>query len=156
MSKLTEKQQNFVNLIAQGILQGQAARLAGYAENSADVQATTLMKRADIKAAVKLARKNAGKPAEEPEVDQKSRLKAKYADPKSLMEDVMNNPSFPDGVRLQTAKDLLPYYHGKVGDEGKKEGQKRRAHEIAGGGKKAGDGRTRFQPTSPPKLVSVK
>lgn len=157
MSQLTEKQQNFVNLVAAGgVSNTQAAILAGYAENSASVQSTNLMKRKDIQAAVKVARKAAGRPEPAKDDNTKSRLKPKYADPKSLMEDVMNNPTFPDGIRLQTAKDLLPYYHAKIGEAGKKENQKNRAHEIAGTGKPKEGKRPRFAPREAPRLVAVK
>ena len=157
MSKLTEKQQNFVNLVAAGgVTNTQAAILAGYAENSASVQATMLMKRKDIQAAIKAARKAAGKPAAEPEAKEKSRLKDKYDSPKALLEDVMNNPDVPFGMRWETAKQLLPYYHAKIGEKGKKENAKDRAHEIAGTGKGKVGKRPRFAPREAPRLSVVK
>lgn len=150
MSKLTEKQQNYANLrAAGGVSKRQAAILAGYAENSADVQAAQLERRKDIQAAIRAARKAAGKPATERVIDDKPKLKDKYPDAKSLMEDVMNNPKMPLTMRYDAAKLLLPYHAAKIGETGKKDKAKERAGEIANG--KTG----KFQTRQAPKLKLV-
>ena len=42
------------------------------------------------------------------------RLKKKYEAPLELLLDVMNNPHAPAGLRIQCAKDALPYCHARI------------------------------------------
>lgn len=119
--ELTEKQRAFVVNKAAGVANKEAAIAAGYSAASADVQAANMLARPHIKAAIKAA---AGV-----EVRTGSGLRARYASPRELMEDVMNNPHFPDALRIAAAKDLLPYFHAKMGEMGKKE----KARDVAEG-----------------------
>lgn len=68
------------------------------------------------------------------------RLKDHYDSPLELLRDVMNNPQAPGGLRIQCAKDALPYCHARK-EGGKKDDEKSRAKETAAGGSKFGTGR---------------
>ncbi len=52
LNKLTPKEKKFVTALRSCGKQGEAARVAGYSEKSADVQASRLMQREDIQAAL--------------------------------------------------------------------------------------------------------
>lgn len=143
MSKLTEKQQLFVQGIAAGLKHIPAAVSAGYSATSARVTASQLMARPDIKAAVKAARKKLGQaaPKASPDSgrgnqgndDRSQWLKDHYDSPLDMHEDVMNNPAIPFAIRMEAAKQAMPYRHAKIGEKGKKEKTKETAAEIANG-----------------------
>jgi phage terminase small subunit len=156
MKKLTEKQQSFVTNKAYGMRNKEAAISAGFSAKSADVQAATLLARADIKDAIKAAKKAIRAGGEKVPVDgdeaDKKVMKDKYPDSLSFMVDAMNNPKLPPGVRFDAAKQLLPYQHARLGEKGKKESAKDRANEIAGTGKKV----NKYAPKSAPKLHVVR
>jgi phage terminase small subunit len=119
--ELTTKQREFVKNKAAGVANKEAAIAAGYSAASADVQAANMLARPHIKAAIKAAQQGV-------EVRKGSGLRARYESPRDLMEDVMNNAHFPDALRIAAAKDLLPYFHAKMGEIGKKEKAKDTAH----------------------------
>lgn len=111
--KFTERQVKFIAAKAQGVANKEAAIAAGYSASTAAVQAGNMVANPKIAAAIKAAQSKG--------VEMKSGLRARYASPRELMEDVMNNPNFPDALRIAAAKDLLPYFHAKMGEIGKKE-----------------------------------
>lgn len=117
MNLLTEKQQKFAINKAAGVKNRDAAIAAGYAANNADVQAARMMQRDDIKAAIKSA-KAAGAKSESVDTDPMARKH--YADPMTFLEDVMNGVSFPVALRVDAAKQLLPYKRARMGELGKK------------------------------------
>ena len=119
MKKLTDKQQAFVANKAQGCTNRDAAISAGYAVGSASVAADKLMAMPAIRAALKVATKTA------PGVDTKTvnaptMPRAKYGDPVTFLEDVMNHQQLPVAMRADAAKQLLPYKHARMGEAGKK------------------------------------
>ena len=122
---LTDKQKAFIAHRIAGLNNTQACEAAGYTKASAATTAHRLAKDPRIIKALKAA-KTGGKSVEDVPAGRPitSHLKAVYSSPKELMEHVMNNPKFPDVIRMGVAKDLLPYYHPKVGEQGKKEKQK--------------------------------
>lgn len=65
------------------------------------------------------------------------------ADPVLVLQEIMNNVSEDPKLRLEAAKALMPYVHGKVAAQGKKEERQGRAKEAA----------KKFAPSAPPKLV---
>lgn len=145
MNKLTEKQQAFAVNKAAGVKNREAAIAAGYASSSADVTAAKLMIRDDIKAAIKAAKSSSAKPEG---VTINAMPRKHYADPMTFLEDVMNGPAFPVALRVDAAKQLLPYKHARMGEQGKKEKQKERAEALT---------RTpRFATSKPPQLRVVK
>jgi phage terminase small subunit len=159
MKKLTEKQQEFVNQRAHGVKPRAAAVAAGFSANSANVQASQLGARADIKAAITAAKKamranGVSVPKDEAETDNKYAMPRKhYSDSKDFLLDAMNHKHLPINVRGDYAKALLPYQHARIGEEGKKEKAKTRARDVAGGGPAAK--RNKFAPKQPPALRIV-
>lgn len=111
-----------------------AARLAGYAEGAGiKVVASRNEVREDVRKALRAARR-AGKVvvanpkpgthkrlyrsvADEPQVDvnplEPWKLRETYDSPLDLLVDVMNNSKAPAGLRIQCAKDAMPYCHAR-------------------------------------------
>lgn len=146
MTKLTEKQQAFVANKAAGVANREAAIAAGYAQGSADVAAHRLMQKPAIKTAIRAA--GGGKRAA-PGVTMPRMPRAKYADPVTFLEDVMNHAELPIGMRADAAKQLLPYKHARMGEVGKKQAKADNAKTIA-------CGRSKFATKAPPQLTVVR
>ena len=165
MTQLTDKQRAFAVNKAAGVKHREAAIAAGYAPTAAAQQASILMSRPDIKAAIKAAKKlmtNGVMPegvniATEAGLDPKknSMPKSHYADPVTFLEDLMNHQHVPLAVRADAAKQLLPYKHARIGEKGKKETAKDRAELIAGKGKGVMK-KNRLAPKDAPRLHLVK
>lgn len=156
MTDFTTKQRSFIANKAAGMKNKEAAVAAGYAPTSAEVAASKLMVRPDIKKAIKLAREKGVTPetvnlaVENPTPDKSQQMpKAKYTDSKEWLMDAMNHTGLPLALRGDYAKALLPYQHGRIGEKGKKEKQSEAAAKVAGKGK--------FQPKTPPgsNVVSI-
>jgi phage terminase small subunit len=144
MTHFTEKQQAFIASKAAGATHRDAAIAAGYSMASANVRASELMRRPDIKAAIKAAAKP-GRVDIAPDVPGKH-----YADSLNFMLDAMNNSQLPVAMRFEAAKALLPYQHARIGETGKKESAKERARSVANGR------RGKFTPkAAPPQLRIV-
>ncbi len=69
----------------------------------------------------------------------------RFGDPKAFLKAVMNDVETEPKLRVFAAKELMPYFHKKLGDTGKKE-------QAAADAKKAA---SRFAPAAPPKLVAA-
>jgi phage terminase small subunit len=133
---LTKRQNKFIDAKIAGISNIQAARLAGYSVSSAGPMSTKLMGQAHIKAEISKRRieRDIPEPTKPDMPDALGWLKPTYASPMELMESVMNNPEVPFSIRFESGKLLLPYYHARIGEKGKKESKKEEAH-TAGRGK---------------------
>ena len=125
MTKFTEKQQAFIDSKAAGATHRDAAIAAGYTMASANVRASELMRRPDIKTAIKAAGVTITP-------DKHAMPRKHYADALQFMVDTMNSPQMPVAMRFEAAKALLPYQHACLGEKGKKETAKDRAREIVG------------------------
>lgn len=138
MKQLTDKQRAFVAAKQAGCTNRDAAIAAGYSVAAASTTADKLMANPAI-------RKELKEPAKVtpgiPDMPRKH-----YADSLSFLQDVMNHASLPIAVRADAAKQLLPYQHARMGEQGKKEKAKDRAHKVAGG---------KFTPKRPPQLTVV-
>lgn len=161
---LTEMQQAFAVNKAAGVKNKEAAIAAGFSAKAADVTASRLMGRADIKAAIAKAKRDMRKGVtDKPAVDEddlddrgkKNRMpKARYTDPIDFLTDVMNHKHLPVAMRADAAKQLLPYKHARIAEKGKKETKRERAAELSsGGGKPAG--KPKFATKAPPPLRVV-
>lgn len=129
MKQLTEKQQAFIANKSAGVPNREAAIAAGYSPTAADVTAAKLLQRPEIKAAIKAA----AKPGSVTIAPDKHAMPSKhYADSLKFMVDAMNHAQLPVAMRFEAAKALLPYQHARLGEKGKKESAKERAHAIAG------------------------
>jgi phage terminase small subunit len=143
MKQLTEMQQSYVTNRAAGLRQREAAVAAGYSATTADKQASALERREDIKKGIaKAKRAMRGDGVTVPKDDelterQKAQQmpRAKYTDPVDFLTDMMNHKHMPAAMRLDAAKQLLPYKHARIAEKGKKESKKDRAAELSGGGK---------------------
>lgn len=130
---LTARQLAYIEHRIAGLNSTGAARAAGYSESGIGVVAHRLAKDPRVLKALKAAKKEPNDEKNPVGRPIKSLLRDKYDSPKELMEHVMNNPKFPDPIRMAIAKDLLPYYHAKVGEQGKKDKQKDAADKAING-----------------------
>ncbi|MFY2030540.1 terminase small subunit [Achromobacter xylosoxidans] len=173
---LTDKKRCFVDALLSGLSGAKAAIHAGYSENGAAQAAARLMRDKHVLAALgRIAEVNktvnkktvnkkgkAQPPAEEttpPDVAPPATtdgspmggigLKALglTSDPRTVLVAIMNDASEEPKLRLEAAKALMPFTHGKVADQGKKDAQKDAAKKAATGG--------RFNPPPPPTHLRV-
>lgn len=166
---LTGKKQKFAEAKAKGLSNKDAAVAAGYSASSAAAQGSRLAKDPDVvahlnrKTKAKAAKRTAPpakvapveeRPAPEPEtLDEEAAIASfnweqatRFSDPKAFLKAVMNDMETEPKLRVFAAKELMPYFHRKLGDTGKKEERKDAASKAASG---------RFA-ASPPPLRAVK
>ena len=147
---LTDKKRRFVQALQSGLSGAKAAIHAGYSEKGAAVAASRLMKDKDVQEA--LGRVNqvnklkeeaaaAGKTVSLPD------LGKLYSDPLEFLKAVANDPEQDMKLRVDAAKAWVPYVHGKIGEQGKKDAKKQAADKAATGG--------RFAPPPPPTHLRV-
>jgi phage terminase small subunit len=135
---LTDKKRRFVQALQSGLSGAKAAIHAGYSEKGAAVAASRLMKDEDVQEA--LGRVNqVNKLKEEAAAAGKSvslpDLGKLYSDPLEFLKAVANDPEQDMKLRVDAAKAWVPYVHGKIGEQGKKDAKKRAAGEAVAGGK---------------------
>lgn len=145
---LTERKRKFVEALQSGMSGAKAAIHAGYSEKGASVQACNLMKDENVmaalerKEAVNLAKQKAkaeGKTINLPD------LSKQYDDPKEFLLAVMNDATEEKKLRVEAARVVMPFIHGKIGEGGKKENKQKAAEAVA----------KRFAQEPPPKLKVV-
>lgn len=144
---LTDKKRKFVAALQSGLVGAKAAIAAGYSEKGASQAACRLMKDPDVIAA--LARKEH---VEQAKAEAKAQGKAislpdlskLYSDPQDFLKAVMNDAGEDLKLRVEAAKTLMPYTHGRVADQGKKAAKEEAAKKVGSG---------RFATKAPPKLV---
>lgn len=135
---LTDKKRRFVQALQSGLSGAKAAIHAGYSEKGAAVAASRLMKDKDVQEA--LGRVNqVNKLKEEAAASGKSislpDLGKLYSDPLEFLKAVANDPEQDMKLRVDAAKAWVPYVHGKIGEQGKKDAKKKAAGEAAVGAK---------------------
>ncbi|USE81145.1 terminase small subunit [Cupriavidus gilardii] len=166
---LTGKKQKFAEAKARGLSNKDAAIAAGYSASSAAAQGSRLAKDPDVvahlnrKSKAKVAKRTSPTPkvapaeerrAREPEtLDEEAAIASfnweqatRFSDPKAFLKAVMNDMETEPKLRVFAAKELMPYFHRKLGDTGKKEERKDAASKAASG---------RFA-AAPPPLRAVK
>lgn len=154
MSHPKNKVPAYIELRVSGLAPLDAAIAAGYAQSGIRVTASRLEQREDVRQALRVAKRGATKakplhPLKSPvsnrhhrSVDDEPRhgdgpkspldpwrLKDRYTSPLDLMLDVMNNPEAPGGLRIQCAKDAMPYCHARK-EGGKKDDDKAKAKDT--------------------------
>ncbi|WP_109512790.1 terminase small subunit [Pseudomonas ovata] len=153
---LTDKKRRFVDALLSGASNREAAISAGYSEKTASQAGSKLAKDADVlaefgnhlhqKAAsstkVKPSQKVKAKCPEDGAPDAPSF--AETEDPQIFLTELMNSGDADLRMRLEAAKALMPYKHGKVADQGKKDAK-------ADAAKNAGKGR--YSQSRPPLTV---
>ncbi len=154
---LTDKKRRFVQALQSGLSGAEAAVQAGYSKNGASQAASRLMKDADVLAALGRKKKvnevnnqvNKEQPEEKTEtgsevvdVPAPGTLSALglTSDPKKVLVAIMNDLNEDPKLRLEAAKALMPFTHGRIAPQGKKEAKDEGAKKAAG----------RFTPQPPP------
>lgn len=133
----TDKKRRFAAALRAGASNKDAAIAAGYSEKTASQAGSRLAKDPDVLA--ELARKDH---VEQAKAEAKAQGKAinlpdlgkMYSDPKDFLKALMNDPSEDMKLRVEAAKTLMPFIHGKVADQGKKEAKQEEAEKAAAGG----------------------
>ncbi|AZL74536.1 terminase small subunit [Pseudomonas oryziphila] len=143
---LTDKKRRFVDALLSGATNREAAIAAGYSEKTASQAGSKLAKDPDVltevgrrlkqkqetSVEVKPGRKVKG---DDPAQDEQGDVVLTHTDdPRAFLTELMNADGADMRMRLEAAKTLMPYSHGKVADQGKKE-QKADAAKEAGKGK---------------------
>lgn len=155
MAKLTAKQRLFTDAVEAGKSNKDAAIAAGYSAKTAAQAGSRLARDPDIAAhlsALKLGTK--ATKAETPELPAPVEQQAApafsisaamlHSDPKHFLMAAMNDGELDDKLRIDAAKALMPFVHGKIGEGGKKDQRQDAAKRVAGG---------KFAAAAPPKLV---
>ncbi|MCS3505006.1 terminase small subunit [Achromobacter sp. JUb104] len=166
---LTDKKRRFVDALLSGLSGAKAAIHAGYSENGAAQAAARLMRDKHVLAALgrtaqvnKTVNKNSvnKKPGSAPPADVTSDepcaadsgesmgLKALglTSDPRAVLVAIMNDLGEEPKLRMEAAKALMPFTHGKIAEQGKKGAKQEAATKAAGG---------RFAPPPPPTHLRV-
>lgn len=147
------KIQDYIEQRVAGVDPLNAGLAVGYAVASISVQVAKLESREDVRLAIRAAKRGVGKSkpvhrmkngerqyrsaADEPSKKNPLdpwRLRDHYDSPLDLLRDVMNNPQAPGGLRIQCAKDAMPYCHARK-EGGKKEDDKSKAKDTANNSK---------------------
>ncbi|WP_136477001.1 terminase small subunit [Pseudomonas sp. DG56-2] len=142
---LTDKKRRFADALQSGASKRDAAISAGYSEKTASQAGSKLAKDPDVTAY--LARKSRVKTASSTEVKAAGKVNspapaetpddalvfAEFDDPRDFLVAVMNEQSAEPKLRVDAAKALMPYVHGKMADQGKKEARQDAAKEVGKG-----------------------
>ena len=145
---MTDKKRRFAAARMSGSSNKDAAIAAGYSEKTAAAAGSRLAKDKDVlaeierKGAVRAAKEEAKATGREINLPD---LSAMYSDPKDFLAALMNDAQEDVKLRADAAKALMPFYHQKKGESGKKEQRSEEAKKVA----------SRFSPSAPPKLVAA-
>ena len=132
-----------VNRIREG--KKQAAISAGCPEKTASQAASRLEKDPEVQAAMgRAVAVNSAKKSDQPAADPDPYIPAAADDPIDFLKGVMKDLVADPKLRIDAAKALLPYTHGKIAEQGKKD-------QKANAAKKASAGR--FGQGAPPRLA---
>jgi len=120
---LTAKKKLFADAVLAGSSNRDAAIKAGYSPATASPAGSRLVKDKEV-AAYLAAHRAAAEKGQQPEEQRPTFDLAKalqHADPKTFLLAAMNDVALDAKFRIDAAKALMPFVHGKVGDQGKKE-----------------------------------
>ena len=142
---LTEKKRRYAAARLAGAPKKQAAIEAGCPEKTAAQAASRLEKDPDVLAAMsRTVAVQEQKKVAPPDLDPAPHIPATADDPMVFLREMMNDLQAEPKLRLDAAKALLPYVHGKVAEQGKKEQKTAAAGKVAGG---------KFGMSAPPRLA---
>lgn len=142
---LTDKKRRFADALQSGASKRDAAIAAGYSEKTASQAGSKLAKDPDIiaamgrkiRAAVAAGEKvKPGQKVNSPEPgehDVDALVIVETDDPREFLVAVMNQQTVEPRLRVDAAKALMPYVHGKVADQGKKDALQDAAKQAAKG-----------------------
>jgi phage terminase small subunit len=142
---LTDKKRRFADALQSGASKRDAAIAAGYSEKTASQAGSKLAKDPDIIAAMGRKIRAAGAAGEKVKPGQKvnspdagdhgddALVIVETDDPREFLVAVMNQKDVEPRLRVDAAKALMPYVHGKVADQGKKDALQEAAKQAAKG-----------------------
>lgn len=144
---LTGKKKAFAESVLAGFSNKEAAIKAGYSPATASAAGSRLVKDPRVVVYLAAAAESKEKGAESAQDAPKFGLAStyQYSDPKAFLLAAINDLDIEPKERINAAKALLPLFHGKVADAGKKAGQQDAAKKVA----------SRFATAAPPKLVAA-
>lgn len=143
MSHPSNKIPAYIQGRIQGLAPSEAALAAGYAITGLKVTTSRLEAREDVRMGVRKGKRGAKVVIAPPKSKRRNvteddditpaelepwKLKDKYTEPLDLLMDVMNNPKAPGGLRIQCAKDALPYRHARKESSKKQENDEAAKH----------------------------
>lgn len=132
---LTEQKRRYAEARLSGMTKKDAAIQAGCPAKTASQAASRYEKDPDVQAAMsRTVAVEAMKAGDPPPVNSDVNILPAADDPKDYLLSVMNNLGEDPKLRLDAAKALMPYVHGKVAEQGKKDA-KSDAAKAAGRGK---------------------
>lgn len=146
---LNDRQRKFAENRVAGMSMEKAALAAGFSPNGAQVAGSRLDNLPQViahKALLKQKIDNLPILPDPNSVVVASADHVVHDDPKEFLLSAMNNPAIPFLSRAEFAKALMPYYHAKLGETGKKEKKDKAAGDVA---------KKRFTPQEAPQLRVV-
>lgn len=151
----------FAEWVARGVPHAEAAHRAGYEPSTCPRTARSLMRdrevldhiaRCKLLASQEATTHTLPLPSDPPPDDSELRdpliIPGSNGDSLAFLIAIMDNPRIDLTRRMDAAKTLVPFQHGKIGDAGKKKTQLKEAQVVAGQG-------GAYSPQSPPALRAV-
>lgn len=145
---LSEKMKKFAQAVVDGLSNKEAAISAGYAEKTASQAGSKLRKDPEISVYIeKLKADKEGrsltsekpkvKPIEASSYEDEDPIEDQYStdDPLDFLINVMKNGGNEMMLRVNAARAALPYKHGKIADQGKKQTKEEAAKAATKSGK---------------------
>ena len=149
---LTGKKRAFADAVLAGFSNKEAAIRAGYSAATASAAGSRLVKDPAVTDYLARHRKPAAAPGAAPELPPVPPRPAfdltkalQHADPKNFLLAAMNDTELPEKLRIDAAKALLPMFHQKKGEGGKKSEQAEAAKRVA----------SKFTAGAPPRLAAA-
>lgn len=136
---LTEQKRRYADARLSGMSKKEAAIFAGCPEKTASQAASRLEKDPEVQAAMgRTIAVEAKKKTDPPPVDPDPYIPAASDDPMIFLRKMMNDLEADPKMRLDAAKALMPYVHGRVAEQGKKDAKAQAAKEASKGRFSAG------------------
>lgn len=130
---LTEQKRRYADARLSGMAKKEAAIAAGCPVKTAAQAASRYEKDPDVQAAMGRTVAVQAKRVDAPKIDPAPYIPAASDDPKLFLQSMMNDLEAEPRFRLDAAKALMPYVHGKVADAGKKDAKEAAAKEVSRG-----------------------
>ena len=140
----TEQKRRYADARLSGLTKKESAIEAGCPQKTASQAACRYEKDPEVIAAMSRTLVLQEKKATPPETDPDPYIPASSDDPMAFLKSMMNDLEADPKMRLDAAKALMPYVHGRIAEAGKKDA-KANAAKVAGKGK--------FSAGTAPKLV---
>jgi len=130
---LTEQKRRYADARLSGASKKEAAITAGCPEKTASQAASRYEKDPDVQSAMGRTVAVQARRTDAPTIDPAPYMPEPSDDPKTFLRSMMNDLEAEPKFRLDAAKALMPYEHGKIAEAGKKETKEATAKEVARG-----------------------